>query len=98
MSEMKTRASFMAKANYRVTYRDHLIKADSRSVDWNGMGWWEVSIEEPGGRCVHSEMEIAANFEEAARFLSDLRVKVDGMEDRVEEIQKRINPERDQKW
>ena len=39
-------------------YDSHLIQAQASAVSRYGDGFWVLSIEEPGGRCIYQEVEI----------------------------------------
>ena len=77
------------QATIQLVHRDHTIKAEPQATDPDGGGFWKVSIEEPGGRCVYWDMEILTSIEVIGKFLSDLCAKVDALEERTSENKER---------
>ena len=71
-------------ARIELVHRDHTIKAEPKAIETDGGGFWKVSIEEPGGRCVHWDVEIITSTEAIGKILSDLCAKVDALEERLE--------------
>ena len=77
------------QATIQLVHRDHTIKAEPQATDPDGGGFWKVSIEEPGGRCVYWDMEILTSIEVIGKFLSDLCARVDALEERTSENKER---------
>lgn len=77
------------QATIQLVHRDHTIKAEPQATDPDGGGFWKLSIEEPGGRCVYWDMEILTSIEVIGKFLSDLCAKVDALEERTSENKER---------
>lgn len=69
------------KATIEIVHRDHTIKLNAFAADNNGGGFWEVAIEEPGGRCVHQDVEIMTSFAAVDDILSGLRCMVNELDD-----------------
>ena len=68
-------------ARIELVHRDHTIKAEPQAIEIDGGGFWKVSIEEPGGRCVHWDVEIITSIEGIGKILSDLCARVDELEE-----------------
>lgn len=77
------------QATIQLVHRDHTIKAEPQATDPDGGGFWKLSIEEPGGRCVYWDMEILTSIEVIGKFLSDLCAKVDALEERTSKNKER---------
>ena len=76
-------------ARIELVHRDHTIKAEPQATDPDGGGFWKMSIEEPGGRCVYWDVEIITSIEGIGKFLSDLCARVDALEERTSENKER---------
>ena len=76
-------------ARIELVHRDHTIKAEPKAIETDGGGFWKVSIEEPGGRCVYWDVEIITSIEVIGKFLSDLCARVDALEERTSENKER---------
>ena len=76
-------------ARIELVHRDHTIKAEPQATDPDGGGFWKMSIEEPGGRCVYWDVEIITSIEGIGKILSDLCARVDELEELTSENKER---------